>query len=430
MNRNSQSGGSSGGTQQQKDRQAVNTVQPTPSSAVGPNVSLQNQINMSFNERPASNEVFGRHNWLQSPIVSYGYAGPSEQRWSTSGVCQHHEGQRFDAYNSSNFAHSNAPDGQSLQDPCTASQIPLQFTGKQQPFQPLPIWQPADIAYFQQRLPNTGLPQATGPDYITNQFGLLTPASINAQNSPPNDLASGSMHYLEGQSQPIGDHNFDTAMESYNASDGPTPEMFFDEFAVSPKEQLWSDFDFDSLDGLLGASDMATLNASAGGSNAAAPGHAVELTFNDGRHVPYLSPIQSVDPFLNGLPYPDRDSVGLSSEYNTRQQGLHPAFVGQTAAYNTTQTLPSLVDAVDTPSSAESLPRTPAGSSQRHNPKNALLIQCKEQGMSYKDIKALGGFKEAESTLRGRYRTLTKPKEERVRRPEWSDHDVSSLHQL
>src|SRR5256885_15829096 len=48
--------------------------------------------------------------------------------------------------------------------------------------------------------------------------------------------------------------------------------------------------------------------------------------------------------------------------------------------------------------------------------------------MSYKDIKAKGGFEEGESTLRGRYRTLTKPKEERVRRPEWGERDVSSLY--
>ena len=45
--------------------------------------------------------------------------------------------------------------------------------------------------------------------------------------------------------------------------------------------------------------------------------------------------------------------------------------------------------------------------------------------MSYKDIRREGGFTEAESTLRGRYRTLTKDKAERVRKPEWEDNDVS-----
>ncbi|KAL3479023.1 hypothetical protein BJX99DRAFT_256019 [Aspergillus californicus] len=56
---------------------------------------------------------------------------------------------------------------------------------------------------------------------------------------------------------------------------------------------------------------------------------------------------------------------------------------------------------------------------------NAFLINCKRRGYSYKEIKRIGGFREAESTLRGRYRTLTKSKEQRVRKPHWHDNDVS-----
>lgn len=59
--------------------------------------------------------------------------------------------------------------------------------------------------------------------------------------------------------------------------------------------------------------------------------------------------------------------------------------------------------------------------------RNAFLIDCKQRGLSYKDIKRMGGFKEAESTLRGRFRTLTKTKEQRVRKPKWLDRDVSYL---
>lgn len=57
--------------------------------------------------------------------------------------------------------------------------------------------------------------------------------------------------------------------------------------------------------------------------------------------------------------------------------------------------------------------------------RNAFLINSKRLGLSYKDIKRLGEFPEAESTLRGRYRTLTKSKEQRVRKPHWHDKDVS-----
>ena len=54
-----------------------------------------------------------------------------------------------------------------------------------------------------------------------------------------------------------------------------------------------------------------------------------------------------------------------------------------------------------------------------------FLVDSKRRGMSYKAIRELGGFTEAESTLRGRYRTLTKRKEDRLRRPVWTDQDVS-----
>lgn len=57
--------------------------------------------------------------------------------------------------------------------------------------------------------------------------------------------------------------------------------------------------------------------------------------------------------------------------------------------------------------------------------KDDFLVKSKRAGMSYKEIRQQGGFTEAESTLRGRYRTLTKDKEERVRRPMWKEHDVS-----
>lgn len=56
--------------------------------------------------------------------------------------------------------------------------------------------------------------------------------------------------------------------------------------------------------------------------------------------------------------------------------------------------------------------------------KDEYLVRAKNSGMSYKEIREKGGFTEAESTLRGRYRTLTKHKSARVRRPEWKQQDV------
>ncbi|EGX94482.1 hypothetical protein CCM_02753 [Cordyceps militaris CM01] len=69
---------------------------------------------------------------------------------------------------------------------------------------------------------------------------------------------------------------------------------------------------------------------------------------------------------------------------------------------------------------------SPMISDHNKNAQNSFLIEARASGMSYKEIKAKGGFSEAESTLRGRHRMLTKEKESRVRKPEWTETDVSS----
>ncbi|TQS37349.1 hypothetical protein Golomagni_02181 [Golovinomyces magnicellulatus] len=66
---------------------------------------------------------------------------------------------------------------------------------------------------------------------------------------------------------------------------------------------------------------------------------------------------------------------------------------------------------------------------RQHSAKDSFLVQKRLSGMSYKDIKREGGYTEAESTLRGRFRTLTKPKSARVRKPEWSEKDINLLRQ-
>jgi len=60
----------------------------------------------------------------------------------------------------------------------------------------------------------------------------------------------------------------------------------------------------------------------------------------------------------------------------------------------------------------------------RSSRKDEDLIRLRQAGISYKDIKAKGKFTEAESTLRGRFRTLTKDKDQRVRKPQWRTEDV------
>jgi hypothetical protein len=75
----------------------------------------------------------------------------------------------------------------------------------------------------------------------------------------------------------------------------------------------------------------------------------------------------------------------------------------------------------------ESQPSQPASAAQsmdHRDAKDDFLVRSKLAGMSYKDIRRQGNFTEAESTLRGRFRTLTKHKAARVRKPEWGENDV------
>jgi hypothetical protein len=53
-----------------------------------------------------------------------------------------------------------------------------------------------------------------------------------------------------------------------------------------------------------------------------------------------------------------------------------------------------------------------------------ILLEMKSDGYTYKDIRKKLGRKVAESTLRGRYRSLTKPRSARVRAPKWQEVDV------
>lgn len=58
---------------------------------------------------------------------------------------------------------------------------------------------------------------------------------------------------------------------------------------------------------------------------------------------------------------------------------------------------------------------------------DAILLEGKRNGLTYKDIRKKMHKKCAESTLRGRYRSLTKARQDRVRKPVWRQKDVSLL---
>ncbi|KAF4635034.1 hypothetical protein G7Y89_g3062 [Cudoniella acicularis] len=70
---------------------------------------------------------------------------------------------------------------------------------------------------------------------------------------------------------------------------------------------------------------------------------------------------------------------------------------------------------------------TTAQAMHHRDAKDDFLVRSKLAGMSYKEIRRKGNFTEAESTLRGRFRTLTKAKSARVRKPEWNENDLRLL---
>jgi hypothetical protein len=56
--------------------------------------------------------------------------------------------------------------------------------------------------------------------------------------------------------------------------------------------------------------------------------------------------------------------------------------------------------------------------------KDRYIVKGKQLKLSYGQIKAIAGWTDAESTLRGRFRNFTKAKHERVRKPVWQYIDV------
>ncbi|PWW75952.1 hypothetical protein C7212DRAFT_344338 [Tuber magnatum] len=116
---------------------------------------------------------------------------------------------------------------------------------------------------------------------------------------------------------------------------------------------------------------------------------------------------------------------------NTPIPTVPPAGTGTANA--TTATPPTAAIAITITSSSyqktstnhsQQLSRLPTTS---HTTQNALLLHWRSQGISYKTIRTRLNLTEAESTLRGRLRTLTKPKCERLRRPQWLPEDVGFL---
>ncbi|EMC94482.1 hypothetical protein BAUCODRAFT_149628 [Baudoinia panamericana UAMH 10762] len=111
-----------------------------------------------------------------------------------------------------------------------------------------------------------------------------------------------------------------------------------------------------------------------------------------------------------------------------------PVYVAPQAVRNVSaDTIDSLQKSSEEYSSSESatspLPTRTASTSDSVNVKwrNRMIVQLRSEGLSYKDIRKRLNLRCAESTIRGIYRNMTKPKAERIRQPQWTANDVQLL---
>jgi hypothetical protein len=134
---------------------------------------------------------------------------------------------------------------------------------------------------------------------------------------------------------------------------------------------------------------------------------------------------------------PEGDAQGVRTKYSSPE--ITPPYsayprnqtVRGTAKKSSTSTSPRRPrKPIPTAASASAAATNAAAAPDKYDETDSMLVALRQQGVSYKTIKSKLNLDEAESTLRGRYRTLTKPKNERLRKPVWDPADVSPLHLL
>jgi hypothetical protein len=134
---------------------------------------------------------------------------------------------------------------------------------------------------------------------------------------------------------------------------------------------------------------------------------------------------------LSGLPLRQRDTQGhmfhsasdtsLSSANNDRSTQYRSAPRADSRANTSTHN--RMQDRFQVPRNADT-------QAQRQE-NDRLLLEGKQNGWTYKMIRGMiKGEQPAESTLRGRYRSLTKDRKDRVRKPVWTKTDVSAMKTL
>lgn len=162
------------------------------------------------------------------------------------------------------------------------------------------------------------------------------------------------------------------------------------------------------------------------------PEHApIAAMWNAAQPVPPTQPLVSHHPHAHGLPL-----VSPTNLHGPTAQPLPPLLATEpvgtgihalpSLSHYSLETSPEQDSESDSDSELDVHDQALTEAAYRHD-RDRYLLKMREKGWSYKEIKVRGKFSEAESTLRGRVRVLTKDKSQRVRKPEWTEKDLDLL---
>jgi hypothetical protein len=280
--------------------------------------------------------------------------------------------------------------------------------------------------------PSTTLPWAADGGVSPDQFGFYQGDASTAQYPYPtgNDIGAAQSASLLPWRSVLHSHNSGDAHSTLcPAQLGPAPYTLPSSTSsgITPKDESvisLSDWECESLSvtsekdtSLLAASHHQTQSEDAPDDDRSSQNHGQGQTRTGlPGSCPHVWPNEQQPATINpntGTPYQPIYTKPPSPSQTTTPP--------PSSSRNSQKSLPG-----GTSSRAGSIARRiPSATGPVRAARDSFLLECRAAGMSYKQLKEYGNLPEAESTLRGRYRVLTKSKQERVRCPVWTDRDVS-----
>lgn len=323
--------------------------------------------------------------------------------------------------------------------------VPVAMAAETQVTQPAPYVYGQAQAYYYAGARNTYTSSSAAHQYYNTTSGFCRPSNIHKDGKADTEQSSRAFDLSPYSSQVVTSEPSPYAQSvNYTASISPAYLTTTAPQSVQYSQPKgWSSvFQEPALRG-MGSSDV-SISPSPGSS---------ELLSNLGGNWSNISSFDSSPPDEPPLSYQsysfsdtsfsDSESEHTSGEHgdsrilpSQHQRSRRDSFEAEVEADEKRRREQSYISIAPNPSSWSSINPTSSQSSSRRvrnavsplrEDKDDFLITHKRAGLSYKEIRRLGRFKEAESTLRGRYRTLTKSKEERVRRPNWTEKDLRLL---